>query len=43
MSNNNTNEIRLFSNMQIRYHKHIIHVIMFLIITGTLLVSPAFS
>ncbi len=43
MSSENTNEIRLFSNMQIWYHKHIIHVIMFLIITGTPLVSPAFS
>jgi len=43
MSANTTNEIRLFSNMQMWYHKHIIHIIMFLIITGTPLVSPAFS
>lgn len=36
------NEITLFTNMQIWYHKHIIHYMIFFILTGLPLVSPYF-
>ena len=40
MSNNK--EIQLFTNIQMWYHKHIVHFIIFLILTGLPFVSPYF-
>ena len=42
MSNSNE-KITLFSNMQMWYHKHIIHFMMIFIITGLPLISHTFS
>ncbi len=42
MSNSNE-KITLFSNMQMWYHKHIIHFMMIFILTGLPLITHAFS